>query len=475
MAPLPHRTTLGRAALMLILALALSACASFRTMLPRADLPPPPRATATGAVARQLEVRSPQGRRLGPQERAALLRRVGAQGSAALMQQHLAVMNALGPVQLHADNEARLLRDGPATFAAMFEAIEQARETVLLESYIIDDAPIAQQLAALLKRKRAQGVRIAMIYDALGSLGTERAYFDGLAAAGIAVCAFNPVGPGGRPGYWDITHRDHRKILVVDRRLGFTGGINISAVYSRGSFGSKGRPAGAEAGWRDTQIRLRGGAAQALEQLLRETWAQQGCPGELPPPAAAAPSPAGAQLVRILPSTPDDEFNQIYAMLLGAIDAAQQSVHLTMAYFAPGQDMIDALCEAAQRGVDVQLILPSISDFAPVLHAGRSYYTRLLAAGVGIHELQDAVLHAKTAVIDGVVSTVGSSNMDWRSFTGNNEVNAVVIGEDFGQQMEQMFRQDLAASHPITAADWRRRPLWQRAREALARLFERWW
>jgi cardiolipin synthase len=137
--------------------------------------------------------------------------------------------------------------------------------------------------------------------------------------------------------------------------------------------------------------------------------------------------------------------------------------------------MVAALSVAAQRGVDVQLVLPSRSDFAPVLHAGRSHYERLLSAGVKIHELQDAVLHAKTAVIDGVVSTVGSSNMDWRSFTANNEVNAVVIGEDFGAAMTRMFRQDLAASKPVTLSEWQGRSWWQRGKEQLARLFERWW
>jgi cardiolipin synthase len=176
-----------------------------------------------------------------------------------------------------------------------------------------------------------------------------------------------------------------------------------------------------------------------------------------------------------MPSSPTDAFNKIYALLLTAIDASQKSVYLTMAYFAPGRDMIDALCEAAERGVDVQLVLPSVSDFTPVLHAGRSYYERLLRSGVKLYELQDAVLHAKTAVIDGVVSTVGSSNMDWRSFVGNNEVNAVIIGEDFGDSMTRMFRRDLEASEKITLEQWARRSPLQRAKETLARLFENWW
>lgn len=466
------------AGLALGLSLGFSGCAT-RALPSRADAPPP--AAKAGKVATRLTVSGQRGR-LGQAQREALLQKIGRQGSASLLHRHLAAQTAVdADIHLHAGNEARLLLDGPATFAAMFEAIERARHSILLESYIVEHDGVAQQLAALLKRKRAQGVQIAVIYDALGSIGTDPAFFEALREAGIAVCAFNPVNPLQRPGYWDITHRDHRKILVVDRDVGFTGGINISAVYSSGasgssgSFGRKRSNYAKERGWRDTQIRLRGSAVPALDDLVRSTWVSQGCKQALP---ALAPTPvaaAGEQLLRVIPSTPDDDFNKIYAMLLTAIDSAQRSVYLTMAYFAPGEDMVAALSDAARRGVDVHLLLPSVSDFAPVLHAGRGYYERLLEAGVKIHELQDAVLHAKTAVIDGVVSTVGSSNMDWRSFTGNNEVNAVVFGEDFGDAMTGMFRRDLSAAQAIELPAWRARPLWQRARETLAQCFERWW
>lgn len=480
-APTPR---LARRLAALCAASLIGACAVTPLPRARADMPLPASAPpSTAAVAGKVEVVAPRGR-LDQAERKALLERIGDQGSEHLVKRHLANMARFGSVDLYAGNDADLLIDGPATFAAMFRAIEAARHSILLESYIVEHDHVAQDFAALLKRKRADGVQVAVIYDAVGSIGTNKAYFEGLRAAGIAVCAFNPINPlkaDGRPGYWDITHRDHRKILVVDRTVGFVGGINISAVYSSGSFGGKAKLRDADKakdeGWRDTQIELRGTAAPALDDLVRATWKTQNCQDPLPAvtPARPAKLAAGAQLVRIVPSTPDDAANPIYAMLLTAIDGAQRSVHLTMAYFAPGTDMVDALCDAARRGVDVQLILPSISDFKPVLHAGRSYYTRLLEAGVKLYELQDAVLHAKTAVIDGVVSTVGSSNLDWRSFTGNNEVNAVVIGEDFGASMERMFRQDLGASHQITREAWAQRSLLQRLRELSARLFERLW
>jgi cardiolipin synthase A/B len=428
----------------------------------------------TRTVAQAVQATGAAGRLDAPARRR-LLSQLGAQGNGNTLNRHVLAMRRFGDVNLYAGNDASLLIDGPATFAAMFAAIEQARHTVLLQSYIIEDTEISQRMAATLARKRADGVAVHVLYDALGSVGTPAAYFEQLRAAGISTCAVNPVNPLERPGYWEITQRDHRKILSVDRGTGFTGGINLSAVYGSGSFGrSRARPADALTnGWRDTQIRLRGPAAAALDDLVRETWQAQGCTDALPPPPPEGKSP-GRHAVRIVPSRGDDSYSQIYAMLLTAIDAADHSVYLTMAYFAPGTEMIDALCDAAQRGVDVQLVLPSMSDFSPVLHAGRSHYDRLLSAGVKLHELKDAVLHAKTAVIDGVVSTVGSSNMDWRSFSSNDEVNAVMLGEDFGDAMERMFRQDVANSEAITPQVWSQRPWLQRAKETLASWFERW-
>ena len=472
----PARRRLAPACLVLALAVAGCAADPVAPRLPAAvtQADPPP----VAAVARAVDLVSHRGR-LPAAERARLLERVAAQGDADLVRRHLAVMSAFGDVDLHPGNQARLLVDGPATFAAMFAAIERARHSVLLESYIVEDAALAQRLAALLARKRAEGVEVALIYDAVGSIGTGREFFDGLRADGARVCEFNPLNPAKARGRLSrITHRDHRKIVVVDRETGFTGGINISSVYSSGSFGSRGAARDPDSGWRDTQVELHGPAAAALEDLLRATWSRQRCPGELrPPPQRALPvaAPAGPHLVRIVPSGPDEPYSRLYTLLLAAIDAAERSVHLTMAYFAPSAEMIDALTDAARRGVDVQLVLPSRSDFRPVLYAGRSHYARLLEAGVAIHELQDAVLHAKTAVIDGVVSSVGSSNLDWRSLVANDEVDAVVVGADFGDAMEAMFRRDVAASEPVTLQAWRSRPLWQRAAEGLARAFERWW
>lgn len=411
---------------------------------------------------------------------------IAAEGRSALALHHLGVLAAQGDAHLLRGNTAKLLVDGPQTFAAMRSAIASATTRVLLESYIFEDDGLAAEIGELLATKAGQGVGVAILYDALGSFGSDKGFFENLRARGVSVCAFNPVNPVRRPGYWGINHRDHRKILVVDERVGFTGGINVSKVYASGSSGSSGGrgPSGFGSsgddeedwrrnGWRDTQIELRGPIAPALAKAFEDHWRKQGCQDPLPRAGRVSPVNAGETTVQLLLSDPDDPGNPIYTSVLQAIDASRRSVHLTMAYFAPGPDVAAALCAAARRGVAVVLILPSRSDFGLILAAGRSYYRQLLGCGVRIHELQDALLHAKTAVIDGVWSTVGSSNLDWRSFVVNSEVNVVVLGEDFAGVLEQQFERDLTASQAITAEAWSRRGVGQRLTEMVGRLAER--
>lgn len=454
----------------------LAVLAAGCAMLPaRSEIPAPAPGATRQTLAAQIAVQGSNGSQPAPARRE-LIAQLEAEGKPALLRHQLAVMAADGAVELIRGNDVRVLVDGPQTFDAIFAAIEKARRSIFIETYIVEDEGLAKKFADLLLKKRAAGVTVNLMFDAVGSIGTDEAYFDRLRAGGVHVCRFNPVHPLDRPGYWNITHRDHRKIIVVDTAVAFTGGINISRVYSSGSSpGRSGRPraAAAEDGWRDTHMEMRGPAAHAFEKLVREVWRDQGCEGELPAPTAAA-APAGDKVLRIIASSPDGRPSEIYRALLAAIDNARHSVHLTMAYFAPGEEMVAALAGAARRGVDVQLILPSMSDFTPVLNAGRSYYGQLLESGVKIAELQDAVLHAKTAVVDGVWSTIGSSNMDWRSLVDNNEANVVVLGEDFATEMTRVFERDLAQSQVITAEAWAARPLPQRVKEWFARLAERW-
>jgi cardiolipin synthase A/B len=404
------------------------------------------------------------------------LARVRDEGNGALFERHLSVLAGKGDTQLLRGNTARLLVDGPATFAAMKAAIAAARHRLLVEFYIVEDEGVAAEIGELLLRKAAEGVNVALMYDSLGSVGTDAAFFERLRKGGVAVCAFNPLNPLERPGHWGVIERNHRKMLAADSDVAFTGGINLSNVYAEGSFGSPRRkrpPADADKqGWRDTQIELRGPVVSALAALFRESWALQGCKGELapaPPPRVATP---GQRVVKLVAGDPANGINPSYTALLHAIDASQRSVQLTMAYFAPGSELIQALCDAARRGVAISLVLPGRSDVSMVLHAARSRYAQLLEAGVQIHEMTGAVMHAKTAVVDGVYSSVGSSNLDWRSIVGNHEIDVIVLGDDFGQQMQALFARDLAVSQRIDPAQWAKRGLGQRLLQGFARMVE---
>jgi cardiolipin synthase len=182
----------------------------------------------------------------------------------------------------------------------------------------------------------------------------------------------------------------------------------------------------------------------------------------------------GKEVVGAVGSSPDEPYSLIYATLISAIGSAETSVHLTNAYFVPDPQLLAALKDAVQRGVDVKIILPSKTDSWPVFYAGRSYYSELLDAGVHIYERRDALLHAKTALIDGVWSTIGSTNLDWRSFLHNEEVNAIILGQEFGAQMRAAFEADLVSSRPITLEEWAQRSLSNRLKEMAARIWEYW-
>lgn len=416
----------------------------------------------------------------GPVPAAATLRAVAEEGKPELLQRHLKALAALGDISLVRGNSAKLLIDGPANFAAMREAIERARHVILLESYIFEDEGIAAEMSELLKRRARAGVKVALLRDAVGSMGTDGAFFDSLSEAGISVCSFNGILPGKDTGHsasMSITQRDHRKLLVVDERVAFTGGINISDVYGSGSAGlrlSNSKDDPLKHGWRDTQVVLRGPIVQVLARTFAQSWHGQSCSGELDLSKLPAAQEAGPRVVALTTSDPREPDNHIYQSLLAAVRASKRSVMVTMAYFAPGRKMAKALAEAARRGVRVELLLPGRTDFTLVMQAGRSYYGELLRAGVHLYEIEHAVLHAKTAVIDGVWSSVGSSNMDWRSFTGNNELNVIVLGDDFGNEMQAMFDHDREVAHEISSKDWRDRDLSQRVMQTLGRMLERW-
>jgi cardiolipin synthase len=407
----------------------------------------------------------------------AILRDLQRQGKTSLLDRHLAFVKAISDEPLTAGNAVRLLIDGPRTYEAMFAAIAAARDHVNLETYILEEDEIGKKFSDLLIWKADHGVQVNLIYDGIGALGTSGTFFDKLREHGINVCEFNPVNPAkGR--LLALNNRDHRKLLVVDGAIGFTGGINISRVYSSAIFGKR-RQAQRSSSWRDTHIEVRGPVVRDFQRLFTTTWEQQEC---MPlakrnyfPPLKRE----GDTVVQTIASSPagngeGTQLNLIYLNLLSAISHAEHSIYITMAYFVPDRQTIDALKQAAQRKVDVKLLLPGFSDYWITFYAGRSSYDELLRAGVKIYERRDALLHAKTVVIDGVWSTVGSSNMDLRSFLHNNEVNAVVLGSDFARQMQEMFRADLKVAVPVDLAAWERRGSIERIKEGLARMWEYW-
>ncbi|MDB5359268.1 MAG: cardiolipin synthase [Rhodospirillales bacterium] len=365
-------------------------------------------------------------------------------------------------------NAVELLKDGPATYQAMTELIGGARRRVDMESYEFDTEE-GGKFADLLIAKASQGVPVNLMYDAWGSFETPKALFDRLRQGGVQVVEYSPFNPLSVADL-DLNRRDHRKLLVVDGAVAITGGVNISRVYENRRRQPQGQDPDDQR-WRDTDVRITGPVVAEFQRLFVDAWHDQKGPA-LPPTPTTSRVWVGDLAVQAVDGAPVDQRPLIYRTLLVAITLSRTSVHLTTGFFVPTPDLERALELAAERGCDVQLIVPAESDSHMALAAGRSRYEDLLDAGVHIAERQGAVLHAKTAVIDGIWSTVGSSNLDWRSVVFNAEINAVVLGGAFGQQMEAMFQADLAASKPIDPAAWRDRPLGERLDEWTARVIE---
>lgn len=402
-----------------------------------------------------------------------IARALGSTDSGAKKLVHGFLAQAQAP--LLAGNHAILLVDGPATFAALRRAIQEAKHHVHIETYIFADDELGQSVADLLLQRRREGIEIRVIYDGIGSVTTPAAFFDRMRAGGIEVLAFKPLTPPNLLP-WRANNRDHRKIAVIDGRVAFTGGINISSTYESASSSRPGPEDGVEEGWRDTHIELRGPVATQFQSIFFETWTRAG--GHVSPAVDQyfpTLKSVGDELVAAVATEGDnDNEAKIYATYLTAIQLAQERIWLTHAYFAPNKRMREAMVDAAQRGVDVRLIVPSFSDSGLVLNASRASYEELLEGGVRIYEQKHALLHAKTAVFDHALSFVGSANMDMRSFLHNNEVNAVIVGREFALKMETVFERDLRETQEVTRAEWRKRPITDRLKQFASSWFSYW-
>jgi len=386
-----------------------------------------------------------------------------------ILDRDLAFEQAITNVPLTTGNHVTLLENGSATYSAMLAAIRGATDNINMEMYIFSDGPVGKMFADALIERQRHGVQVNVSYDSLGSFTTSSAFFDRLRKNGIAVLEYRPVDPFTARLPWELSHRDHRKMLVVDGRVAFTGGINVSEVYASGLGGSGSKTPSAY--WRDTDIEVRGPAVAEFQKLFIQQWNYQKGPLLQVRNYFPKLDRQGDQIVQVIGSVPET-FSVIYVTLISAIVNSETNVYITDAYFAPDHQLLHALEHAAQRGVDVRLLLPSKTDEPMIVSAARSHYKALLKAGVKIYEWQGEMLHAKTTTIDGVWSTVGTSNMDWWSIARNNELNAIILSHSFAADMNRMYFNDLKNAKPITLEDWRHRGMTERLKEVGAGIIE---
>ena len=341
-------------------------------------------------------------------------------------------------------NRVHLFENGGDFFPALFQAIESATLALYAEFYIIKADRTGQAFAQALIAAAARGVEVALVYDFVGCYDTPSSYFKGLERAGVRCLPFN-VPTFSRLRWLD--RRDHRKIVVIDGRTAFLGGMNVGDEYAGYGENSK--------SWRDVGMRIDGPAGFELAALFRTTWQQEGADPlpELLPHAQTVPDDGDAD-VMIINGAPHHARSIIHGSFRLALAGARHSIRIMTPYFVPGPRVVRSLLRAFKAGVKVQLILPSISDVPLMKLASRVYLTPLVQAGVEIYELQETVLHAKVMLIDDSWATLGSANLDQRSFHRNYEINVVICSHDFGEQVQRMVEEDLRKSRRVAAEEY---------------------
>ncbi len=346
-------------------------------------------------------------------------------------------------------NRVALLKDGYQTFPAMLQAARDAKSTICIETYILRDDAVGNQLASVLIERAYAGVEVNLMYDGWGA-DVSDAYVMRLKLAGVRVLHFQPVkllGPLGRI-LGRLRRRNHRKAMIVDGRLAFTGGLNLSSDYAAVEDGGH--------GWRDTHVRVEGPAAVQLEKMFLATWRQHRGPKLDEARYQRPEAPADAR-VRFIGNEFARDRKDIRVAYVQAFNEAKRRIHVMNSYFMPPSRVLRSLMRAARRGVDVTLILAGSTDVPLVLLGSRGLYPKLIRSGVRVFEWKGRVLHAKTAVVDGTWSTIGSANLDNLSLRQNLEVNAVIVDEKFGAAMEKLFHADLFQCVEITRESLRER------------------
>jgi len=361
-------------------------------------------------------------------------------------------------------NELRLLKDGKSTFESIFESLENAQSRIHLQYYIFEEGELTHRLLQLFRRKIRQGVEVRMIYDGIGSFSLSKGYLKKLTFIGVEVYPFLPFKFGRF--FSSLNYRNHRKIIVVDGKVAFTGGINVSDKYLKGDV---------ELGnWHDMHLRLEGAAASHLDFVFAMDWylvCQKTIPVLPIVPEQEANMENRDKLVQIVSGGPDDDFPSLEQAYFTMINKAKKYLFITNPYIIPGQAIMQALQTAALSGVDIRLMVSENADNKIVSWSVRSYFEPLLKSGIKIYLFPDGFLHSKIIVSDDAIATIGTANLDDRSFEQNYEVNAIVYDTPFATLLKEDFLRDSKASRMLTYEEHINRAWVEKLKEGFGKVF----
>lgn len=369
---------------------------------------------------------------------------------------------SVDPRSLTRGNRIEPLVDGAEAYPAMLDAISAAQRYVHLETYVLEEDIMGRTFARVLIERARAGIHARLIYDAVGGITLSAGFIGDLRDADIEVLEYRPLVPWkGR-----FARRDHRKILVVDGEVAFTGGLNIGDDYAPESLGGH--------GWRDTHCRIHGPVVAQLDQMFSESWHHGGGKPYPPYPAPEPPPEPGAELAVAVGSDHWGKRMAIRRHYMHAIRTAREYIYLANAYFLPDPGVRRALIRAARRGVSVHIMTSANSDLKSVQFASEATYRRFLRNGVHVHLWPRTTMHAKTAVVDGVWSVIGSYNLDYNSLFRHLEVVVAIVSRGFAEEMRAIYTSDLERCAELSLPEWRRRPRWRKVAAWFFYKFRRW-
>ncbi len=362
---------------------------------------------------------------------------------------------------LDRNNSVKIFTDGHSKFESLKEDIRNAQDFIFIQYYIYSDDRLGNEITDLLAEKASQGVRIKVLYDHVGSFSTRNKFFSRMRTRGIDCHPFFRV--TFRKLANRINWRNHRKIAVIDGKIGYIGGMNIADRYVEKS--TDGRI------WRDTHLRVEGPVIESMMYSFSVDWNFLRPDEEVQPITARTYEEAGDVDMQLVTSGPIDKWNNLVLCFQQAIASAKKRIYIQTPYFLPTDALLKALQGAALTGVDVRIMIPEQTDSILLGYGSRSYIDDCLKAGVKVYLFTPGMLHAKTMIIDDDFVTTGSVNFDFRSFENNFEANLLIYSDKVNRQMRDIFFHDLSACQKLTLSNWRSRSRWNRTIEALVRLF----